>query len=121
MADSWTRLSPEGNIISVTEPIGEHAHFEVYPSRCKMQSTLSAFYSPIISSHFCLERLLVTASYQIRHQNKAHGAQLCRDGGSPLRSNACKKQAMVLDGSGRRRMGMMQNEEVTGAWKDFLI
>lgn len=70
MAESWTRLSPEGNIISVTEPISEHAHFEVYPSHCKMQSTVSAFYSPIISSHLRLERLLVTARYQIRHQNK---------------------------------------------------
>lgn len=66
MADSWTRLSPEGNIISVTEPVTEHVHGLFLDSLLtllnakKKKGCQLLLCSQVISGHYCFVRLSVT-------------------------------------------------------------
>lgn len=67
MADSWTRLSPEGNIISVTESVTEHVYglrLDPLLSQLKTRGKKSCqlwLCSQIICGHCCFARLSVTA------------------------------------------------------------
>lgn len=71
MADSWTRLSPEGNIISVTEYVyGLHLDSLLSLLKEKKKICQLLLFSQIISSYNCFVRLSVTADNHMKLNNR---------------------------------------------------